>query len=310
MNVLVLGKIKGGVGEHMLNLKKHSKNNLTTLSYDNGIPVIPIPVLRAISFIVIGFFYGLYVIYKKKIEVIHAHFIVPPGLLAFFLSFFTWKPYVITIHGSDSYSLKTLNPLKNFILKRAKSVICVSNSLKKQIGFGRVVYNGTDVKKTKKIELKRPAVLFVGALTKNKAGMLNEIIEKTNANFYVIGEGPIKIKNAFLLGQLPKEQVYAYYNSADLLVSCSEWEGFSLSILEAQAHGLPVVARPNTAQKELNQGLFADSPGEFSKQIYRLLKDNRLKRKIIKASKSFARKYTWVKTARETDMVYKNARRD
>jgi L-malate glycosyltransferase len=312
MNVLVLGMLSGGIGEHVARLRENSNNRLIVLSYgrvkgDFHVPVVDLPVLRAFLFLFLGFFYGVYLIRKEEISVIHSHYVFPAGLLGSVLSFASGVPQVHTVHGSDAYRL----PVSLHKLIRGK-IICVSRSLQARLASAGVsstlIYNGINPAAGKKIPLAHPAVLFVGSLTRNKAGMLNAIIEKAEGiNFYVAGTGPVEVKGARLLGQLSREELSSFYSSADILVNCSDWEGFSLAVLEAFSFGLPVVARPNSALKELlgrDRGLYADTPAEFVSQINKLLKDKELKSSIVKKALVFSRGFSWKKTAKELDVFY------
>ncbi len=312
MNVLVIAMLSGGIGEHILRVREHSGNKFVTLSYgrakgDFYVPVADLPVLRAFLFLFLGFFFGLYIIRKERIDVIHSHYVFPAGLLGSFLSLASGRPQVHTVHGSDAYRL----PLSLHKLIRGR-LICVSKSLQARLasaGIGStLIYNGINPPSPRKIPLKHPAVLFVGSLTKNKAGMLNAIIEKAEGvNFYVAGAGPVRVRGAHLLGQLPREELSSYYSSADILVNCSDWEGFSLAVLEAFSFSLPVIARPNSALKELlgrDRGLYASTPEEFASQINKLLNDKELKGSIARKALIFSRGFSWKKTAGELDDFY------
>jgi glycosyltransferase involved in cell wall biosynthesis len=55
---------------------------------------------------------------------------------------------------------------------------------------------------------------------------------------------------AVLTGSVSDEQLGAYYEAADVFVCVSEHEGFCVPVLEAMAHGVPVVARATSALPE------------------------------------------------------------
>lgn len=73
-----------------------------------------------------------------------------------------------------------------------------------------------------------------------------------NVRFSILGDGPLKsrlIKKNLSLGledcvefYQPVENPRAYYQSLDIYLNTSEYEGIPMSILEAMAYGIPVVA--------------------------------------------------------------------
>jgi glycosyltransferase involved in cell wall biosynthesis len=55
---------------------------------------------------------------------------------------------------------------------------------------------------------------------------------------------------AYVTGSVADGALGAYYEAADVFVSVSDHEGFCVPVLEAMAHGVPVVARSTTALPE------------------------------------------------------------
>jgi glycosyltransferase involved in cell wall biosynthesis len=76
---------------------------------------------------------------KEKYDVIHCHFIIPGGPLAWFVSKFTHIPFLITCHGSDvpgynpdrfKFMHKMLIPLWRRLIRRTSLLTSPSESLK------------------------------------------------------------------------------------------------------------------------------------------------------------------------------------
>jgi glycosyltransferase involved in cell wall biosynthesis len=57
-----------------------------------------------------------------------------------------------------------------------------------------------------------------------------------------------------LTGPVPQEHVNAAYAAADVLLHLSEHEGFCIPLLEAFHFGVPVVARPAGAMRDVGDG--------------------------------------------------------
>ena len=79
----------------------------------------------------------LYYIMRGKFDIIHAHYVLPAGLIALFPKYIRRKKLVITAHGSDINILPQRNVilwyLTRFVLRRADGVIAVSEHL-----YGRI----------------------------------------------------------------------------------------------------------------------------------------------------------------------------
>ncbi|OGE16785.1 hypothetical protein A3F00_02460 [Candidatus Daviesbacteria bacterium RIFCSPHIGHO2_12_FULL_37_11] len=63
---------------------------------------------------------------KNDFDIIHANWIIPQGIVAIIAKFFFKKPVIITIHGTDIFSLKKFDFLKALSLKYCD--ICTTNS--------------------------------------------------------------------------------------------------------------------------------------------------------------------------------------
>jgi colanic acid/amylovoran biosynthesis glycosyltransferase len=240
------------------------------------------------------------------IERIHAHFASTNAIRGMVLADFLKVPFSCTGHGSDIllYPLPCLAE----IIQRADPFITISdynkNHLVKVYGSvaqkAEVIRCGVDLSKFKPNEGKNrkiPNILSVTWLRQAKG--VNYLIEalgilrNQNMNFkcvivgggYLSGEIESLIREkglipcAELKGPLPHEEVIALYRCADMFVLPSLSEGISISLMEAMAMKLPVVATRITGLSELiidgENGFLVEprDPVGIADRIKRLLRD-------------------------------------
>jgi glycosyltransferase involved in cell wall biosynthesis len=115
-------------------------------------------------------------------------------------------------------------------------------------------------------------------------------------------------ENILNLGWIKEDDMPKLFNSADVYLHTSEYEGFGLPILEAMACGIPVVASRVASIPEIvgKAGKLVDLDDEecvkeFAEAILQILDSNiKIDRPTLERSMEFS----WEKTARETLEVY------
>lgn len=177
-----------------------------------------IPILRMLSYLVSGCSSLIWIVWKHRINLIHAHWVIPTGFIAVLAKKITHVPVLLSAHGADI----NLYPRKNrllfkiaaFSLRHANEITAVSEELKNKIRneFGiiskriTVVSCGVDLEtfrpmdqKNAREKLKLPQqakiVLFIGDLIPLKG--LHHLIEsipdilkrQDQAVFLIIGKG-------------------------------------------------------------------------------------------------------------------------
>lgn len=92
----------------------------------------------------------------------------------------------------------------------------------------------------------------------NAYAILRKELELDKTEYIMIGDGPdksecLKLSNGYvsLLGMLPRNSVYSYMSSADVIITPSLWEGNSIVLLEVLAIGCAVVATDIPAYREV-----------------------------------------------------------
>ncbi|HRU01785.1 MAG TPA: glycosyltransferase [Victivallales bacterium] len=226
------------------------------------------------------FFFQIKELYKivkeENINIVHAHWILPNGLISVFCKKIFRCNYkiVVTIHGSDiwGFNNKLGNILKKYVLNNIDSLTVVSNAIKDKVDelkYYKDIYvysMGVDtdqfspLKKSnllkEKLNIKGPFLLYVGILTERKGlrcliSAMKEVVkeEYKEAKLVLIGDGEMKFEihemtkklgienNVILLGQIPHEELPSYFATADLFILPSFSEGWPVVVMEALSCG-------------------------------------------------------------------------
>ena len=184
---------------------------------------------------------------------------------------------------SERLYIRLIKILNNWALKRADSVVSVSDfirkELKKETGIdSKVIYHKIDTRRfhpningsviRRKYNLgNSPTILYVGIISFNKGvHLLIEAFrlvkqEIPSAKLVIVGK---PIQNSYLeslkemsddsvifAGYVSHEKLLLYYAMCDVYATCSLWESFDLPLAEAQSCGKPVVAFDVGAHKEI-----------------------------------------------------------
>lgn len=277
---------------------------------------------------------------KRKYSIIHAHAYIA-GLPAKILSLFIKLPVIFTVHGCNNLDLGRLNLttyIENILLTKIKYDIEISvgrNFLKHKNVNNNIfiVPNGVNIKafdqaKSGRLRPNILKILWVGRYDKMKGlGILINAyanILKINKNFelFLVGDGPEKnnisklidalcIRNYVKIINKKKYQgLIKIYKSADIFILTSLSEGQPVTILEAWAAGLPVIATDvgdnrYFIKNQVNGWLI--KPDSVSSIIQALIEAKDSK-KLIKMGKSgyqlVKKYYSWELTTQKIHRIY------
>jgi glycosyltransferase involved in cell wall biosynthesis len=207
----------------------------------------------------------------------------------------------------------------------------------------RIISNGLDLELFKRREVLEdvfggygidpavPRVLTVGRVEKEKrVDVLIEAISrmhKGSAQLIIVGKGKEEaalkklakergiLNRCVFIGAMPNNELYKFYCTSDIYISASEVELQGLSIMEAMAYGLPIVAAnsmaiPELVRDQVNGLLF--TPGDARdarKKIEALINDAPLRNKMASASLRLIQDHNFEKTLDAFEEVYDLAKK-
>ncbi len=121
----------------------------------------------------------------------------------------------------------------------------------------------------------------------------------------------LKINDVYFKGFAPENKIVDIYNSFDVFVFPTVYEGFGLPIFEAQRCGVPVITIKNgkipmEVKKETVQCI---DKRNIAEKIYDLLTDEKFRNKIVNNGLKYSKKFTWERCVKETMKVYEKVER-
>jgi glycosyltransferase involved in cell wall biosynthesis len=231
------------------------------------------------------------------------------------------------------------------LYRQADEVVAVSEGVKKNLvnSFGlskqriRVITNLVNVHKVQNYSKKpvdlpsdirenTPLIVAMGRMVPQKgyADMLHSfalIRKQRTCQLIILGEGPLREDlealastleigaDLYMLGFV--ENPWAYIRKADLFLSSSHWEGFSLAHLEAMACGTPLVLTdcdygPREIIDNNNNGVLVPvgNPEKMADAILRLLADSDKRQKMAQRARLVVEYYSRSAILKKYDLLF------
>lgn len=109
-------------------------------------------------------------------------------------------------------------------------------------------------------------------------------------------------------GFIDEQDKKTIFQSAQAFVFPSFYEGFGIPVLEAMSQNVPVLAADIPSLKEIAKdgALYFDvaSLDDFSKKLYAVSVDNKLREELTKTGKEIVSFFSWENSARKTLAIY------
>jgi len=234
-------------------------------------------------------------------------------------------PSVYTVHGFHFYQKR--EPLKTLAMRAESAIlrsvthcvfVCEDDRVQaSKLGLlgsqanTSVIYNGFDAVGLPIAQKNSPeTAAFLGRLNPQKDPLLMveiaALLAKKGCSTVLIGGGEMEeavrqriaelglADKVSVTGALPREQALEILSRCTVFVLPSRWEGFPISILEAMAIGLPVVAAKVNGVPEAvvdgETGTLIESrhPQAFAKAVQAYLKDKELYATTVERARNHA----------------------
>jgi glycosyltransferase involved in cell wall biosynthesis len=216
-------------------------------------------------------------------DVVHAHFAVPTGIIAWLARVLTRTPYVLTVHlgdvpGAMPETEKLFQILKPFTIPIWKGAACITAATEHIRQLAQAAYNlevihipngiDLDLQTQSPPEPKNPPrLVFMGRFTaqKNPLFLLEalKLIDKLPWELNMVGDGPLlpAVKERIaalglqnhihLHGWVSLDEVTRVMQDSDILLMPSRSEGLSIVGIKALAHGLAILGSDIEGIKEI-----------------------------------------------------------
>ena len=285
------------------------------------------------------FWSGLRLAKKYKVDVIHAHWVIPQGFIALLIKRFCSRSLrvMVTSHGTDLFSLNNtfLNRFKAQVFTRADCVTVVSRVMREfcqnDLGVRRVIHvrsMGIDCKNIfldRVDHAKRSGFIFAGRLVEKKGvsyllqAFARLVKERPSEKLLVVGDGTDKKsliglsqnlgleKNVTFQGAVETEELADLFNQTAVAVVPSVIEGLGLVAAEALACGCVTLVSDLPAIQDVHDDGFlqfrqADAESLYQALVRVLDKPAEARRRSRLLQQKVVQRFDWSRVAHE----YKN----
>lgn len=276
---------------------------------------------------------------RVPFDVIHAHFILPGGINARWLSNRTGTPYVLTAHGSDvpGYNPHRLQlahrlsaPLWHRVTRSAGTIVCPSRAIEALVHARNpalrttVIPYGFETGRYRSDQPRKKRILVVSRLLRRKGvqnllSALNDV--SSPYEVHIVGDGPFLetlrqqarsaagtvVFHGWLDNRSP--ELTALFETSQIFVLPSEAENFPVSLMEAMAAELAIVTSRGTGCAEVvgDAGILVDpgDPVELRDAILRLIAaPDEIRALGLRARQRLERHLSWSSVADRHEQLY------
>lgn len=260
---------------------RYAPRRLQTLVNDGGIATnlrrSPWKWLLVPSFVWMQYVQARLLLSRRRVDAVHAHWLVSPGVVARLLGSRS-LPYIVTSHGGDLFGFRhpLFTSIKRWVASHAAAMTVVSEAMSREVRLlslpvRRLETIPMGVDMDMRFSMSDPGqrstseLLFVGRLVAKKGlshlleAMPLILLDRPDVVLRIVGFGPEReplerqvarldlVRNVFFEGAVPQEDLPPLYQRAALFVapfvrdSTGDQEGLPVALMEAVATGCPYV---------------------------------------------------------------------
>ena len=274
---------------------------------------------------------------NKKLDLVHAHYLLPDGFIAYKVYKKYETPYVLTFRSQDKQYLELISQ-KNRDYKKARRIITNAKKvLTPNMGYKKFVEDRFNVKcqivphginssifETTLNQKPNDSIIIttVGDAipTKNiewviKAFQAYKGKQKVKLN--IIGDGPLlnnlkeitgNDERIIFWGRIPHEEVLTQMRTSDIFALPSSKETFGMVYLEAAATQNAIIGYKDEGVwgvfEQNEEMLFCDSFSVFKDQLFKLIDDKQLSQKLQRNAYTKAKTMEWSKIKEIYEDIY------
>lgn len=254
------------------------------------------------------------------------------------------KTFIVTRHNAEAFFPKgpsmLSRGLSRFVLRRAFACISISNvvsdflKMEKEIPSGvkhYVIHYGLEntiplYSKHFPVQRKQIKVGIIARLVPQKnLSLAIHVLKMLNINssilfsLDIVGKGPLQKQLEALVKSLDLQNLVhwkgitsnleLFFNSIDVFILTSDYEGFGLVLLEAMTFGVPVVSRRISAIPEVlgedHPGLIdANNPSDLAEKIRQIISSVQKWEECLQFQSEQLKKFSIEKTHQLHSLVY------
>lgn len=273
----------------------------------------------------------------ERPDVIHVHFALPSGLVAYRLSKRFNIPYIVTAHGSDipgynpdrfKWSHRIASPLWRQVITHAAVVTSPSEFLarllRKQLETPvYIVRNGYNAA-PRQGRQRRKLVLVVARLFPRKG--VQHFLQAvsgmpTDWEYLIVGDGPYMdalraqaaeiASPAKFAGYINQSELIGLYEEASIFVFPSIQENFPMVLLEAMDAGCAVITTDAEGCAEVvgDSGIVIEKSNslEIRRSLVQLMGSETLRNQLAAQAEERVKSFRWIRIAAQFTEIFQSA---